>query len=203
MKNNPTGPYRDIASELEENSNVVLVKSCERESGSGVDFNNKWTKIMHYDFYVAPRNGLYTAEELNKFMMGLLPHSTPEKVKTFAHIRNDLYEEDVPYPGSLRIGWLDFSRENLENKTFKELPYWDRERIHQNQKVLIRFENNATIYLFPDQEVAKDFISEKNKLQYYTRTRDLLDGIVVSYVYLEKIKPGLISDLEKIGMPGK
>lgn len=89
-----------IKDALEKNPSVILVDVIERKGepfyGLGV---NSWNQIDDINIYVAPKNGLYTAEELNQ--LELIPDLEPSQKENFKQNRNGLvfgsllFEEQV------------------------------------------------------------------------------------------------------------
>ncbi len=67
-----------IREELYANNDIVVVSGEEKVS---LPSSFSWCHTV--DYYVAPKKGIYTADGLQKFMMGLLPDIKPTSVDDF------------------------------------------------------------------------------------------------------------------------
>jgi len=97
---------RTVREYLKTNPDVIIVKDFE---SNFLEKNSYCCKYGDYnvDLYVAPKNGLYTAEELQEFMMGLIPDGLmPTHKRDFS-----LKRPDITSTRYLQHGYLYFDEE--------------------------------------------------------------------------------------------
>lgn len=129
------------------------------------DVLSNTTRAYNVFLEIAPRDGLYTAEELQRFMMGLVsPNMKPQ------HTRNFSVEGGILYMGSLefheKIGTIEKHTTEVLTSTDNELrEYYG----FLGQKVFERkdkgnFWRHTTLNIFPSEEVWRDIEDKKLKV---------------------------------------
>lgn len=171
---------------LETNTEAIIVNTQEGNYSSG--------KIGFFcntvDYWIAPKKGLYEAEKLQKFMIGLIPNLKPDQ--------QDNFRQDNKR-GYLELGKLYFDEKIGKEKTNVERIFHvngkDKENFNLpesvNGKQTIKknvnedYKRRIWVRLFPDEAFAKDILNGK-----------LIDSVYrVKSSDLKKYKPGLIQRL--------
>ena len=98
--------------------------------GSAWDEFDEWIKSQIYRIVVAPKNGLYTAQELQAFMVGLVPNLEPRYKRDFQESKD-----------GLELGYLFYQEEIAKERRFvrREITLTDKETQVYN------FKNNRWI----------------------------------------------------------
>lgn len=151
----------EIKESLKSNPDVVIVQHYSA-LGSTWYFPNNMQAEQHSQFVVAPKNGLYTVEELQKFMIDLLPDLEPTEVERF-YIDNRHIK-------SMILGSLCFTEEIgkeitqtkfvVSNKELAEIK-GHRNREETREKVIV----DATfVYVYPNKEFATGYNTKGKRL---------------------------------------
>lgn len=169
---------------LETNPEVVIVNADVRNYLP--DRNGFFCHTVSY--WVAPKNGLYTADELQTFMMGLVPDLTPTQKDAFRQ-----YDKN----GDLQFGKLYFDEKvGEERRTTKRiLTLTDEELLNVagfvdgkqtiDEDVTEKYTRRTWVCPFPNEAFARDVL--KGKLAFSQYCAKLSD--------LKKYQPNLIQRL--------
>ena len=169
---------------LEKNPGVVIVHTDKK-----VYLPDKNGFFCHtIDYWVAPKDGLYTAKELQRFMLGLIPNLPPTSKDDFVQWKKD---------GELQFGKLYFDEKVGEERTITKriLVLTDEELLDAN-----RFVGGKLII---DKDVTEDYVRRTWVRPFPNEAfaMDVLNGKLRNYEYganqniLRRYKPSLLQKL--------
>jgi hypothetical protein len=154
---------------LETNPEVIIVSS--EEINYLPDRNGFFCHTM--DYWVAPKNGLYTAEELQAFMMRLVPNLEPTCKDDFLQ-----YEKS----GNLELGKLYFDEDVGQEKVTRVCTLTDEQLLNvsgfvKGQRTIEEtrsYERRTWVRPFPNEAFARDVLDGKlENSEYGARQSDL------------------------------
>ena len=147
---------------LENNPKVEIVNCLKNSS-----FVMGYEPNIYIDYLICPKEGLYKVDELQDFMMDLIP-SHPDKMEPFFKWKKRMYlgaiffEECVGKEENIKKIKLDY-KDKLSSYFVEKI---EKERI-QEKNVFLR----TGIYVFPDkkelEEKDKKMLEEKGDLWFY------------------------------------
>ena len=152
---------------LETNPDVTIVN---------VDERDEYGYFSHMvDFWVAPRNGLYTSDELQVFMMRLVPDLEPTLKDNFIQYSDALK--------TLRIGKLYFDEKVDEDKVAgiststdeRLLNVFEFVRFVNGERTIVEagdYSRRTLVRPFPNEAYTRDVLDGKLS-DYWTNLRDL------------------------------
>ncbi len=145
---------------LETNPEVVIVTVQERNYLP--DRDGYWSHTM--DFFVAPTKGIYTADGLQDFMMGLIPDLKPTCTDRFWQGSESLefgklyFDEKIGNEQITRICTLA-DQELLNASGFMD----GKRKIEETED----YQRRTWVRLFPDQKIAADILEGKLDGEYH------------------------------------
>ena len=158
-----------VRQSLETNPEVVITKVFEKSYLPGRD--GFWSHTM--DFFVAPKNGLYTAEELQKFMMGLVPEGLQPTCKDdFSQYdqNSDLslgklyFDEDIGQEKVTRICTL------TDEQLFNVSKFINGQRTIEESRA---YQRRTWVRPFPSESLVRDLLEGKLSSEYRIRPEEL------------------------------
>ena len=149
---------------LKRNRNVIIVGRI-REDYLGHNIN--WDRGYNVSYDVVPKSGLYTAEELQNFMMGLVPKGLePTSKEDFS-----INDED----GKLMFGYLYFvekigettiTKKGLitltDEKLIDDPDFFYKKRTFEYTAPTIPIPRNIYVNVFPSESFVKDISLRRN-----------------------------------------
>ena len=158
-----------VKQSLETNPEVVIAKVFENNYLPGR--NGYWSHTM--DFWVAPKNGLYTAEELQEFMMGLVPEGLEPTSK------DDFRKYDKK--SDLSLGKLYFDEDIGQEKVTRICTLTDEDLLNvsgfvDGQRTIEEsrpYQRRTWVRPFPNEALVEDLLEGKLGSKYSIRPEEL------------------------------
>jgi hypothetical protein len=174
-----------IKNSLETNKEVSIIKVNEphkfsqtkeelkeRTSYENISLNS--SRLDEYiSFYIAPKNGLYNANELQSFMTKLIPDMLPDRENKFDVYGNIFYFGNLYFYEIFGKEEIEIKRKIMLNDDELISPYGnDLGRIGESRKGInlvnandiIDITRKIGIFAFPDENIAKD-LSNRDRYQ--------------------------------------
>ncbi len=165
-KNEKMNEFKIIQESLERNPDVVIAYT-HKETDSfcrGGPFH----PLQSVDYWVAPKNGLYTESELQEFMENLVPDLTP--------ISTDDFHQ---FPYGLRFGRLYFNEEvgKVNTSTTGTIKLSEDEvEVNNCKDITEPYIRRMVVSVFPCNEYVMDFFEDKeNKMSQYSASASDLE----------------------------
>lgn len=158
-----------VRQSLETNPEVVIAKVF--ENNYLPRRNGYWSHTM--DFCVAPKNGLYTAEELQEFMMSLVPKGLQPTC------RDDFRQYDEN--SDLSLGKLYFDEDIGQEKVTRICTLTDEELLNvsgfvNGQRTIEEsrpYQRRTWVSPFPSKALVYDLLEGKLSSEYSVRPEEL------------------------------
>ncbi len=210
-----------ITRSLETDPNVVVLPFREDNANElrkyfteGLGGGNKFSSYVlsqpgqghEVVIHVAPKRGLYTGAELQKFMDGIIPQLKPSEVNRFSQ---DI-ENSPEY--FLSVASFNFrethGREKvtlrrvceLYDDVFKnDFNFKNGKKTVEEEKTLV-YERVIRVRIFPNEEIGKNALKKYcDSLKDETRGKDLGAILYVSLAEIQKYEPKIIQKLKASG----
>ncbi|MBU2590265.1 MAG: hypothetical protein KKF52_01025 [Nanoarchaeota archaeon] len=157
--------FEQIEQELRYREDVIITHKIEKFNEEL--FPQKYGIPLETHFFVTPSSGLYEAEELQKFMLNLLPNTPPKKMEKFSE--GESFSKRVLYLGALffqeEIGTFKITEEckitgkilerilKAEGKNDEDIKdTLERRQVKSNEHPIYQ---ETTLYVFPNTEIAE------------------------------------------------
>jgi len=145
---------------LEKNPNVTIVHVDEKNY-----LPERYMRFSHtVDFWIAPKTGLYTADELQDFMMELVPEGLkPTTVNNFRQYNGDLsfgrlyFDEKIGEERTITKKILTLSDEELLNVA----GFVDGKRASIDTEVTEEYRRSTSVRPFPNEAFIGDLLKGK------------------------------------------
>lgn len=171
-----------VRKSLETNPEVVIAKVFEKNYLPGRD--GYWSHTM--DFWVVPKNGLYTAKKLQDFMMSLVPEGLePTSIDDFRQYNKK---------SSLDLGKLYFDEDIGQEKVTRICTLSDEELLNvsgfvNGQRTIEEdrpYQRRTWVSLFPNKALVRDLLEGKLNSVYNVQPKEL-----------KRYRPGVLQRLVK------
>lgn len=151
---------RTVRTALETNPDVVIVHVSDEKNFQNLPENPKrWESRLFthlVEFFVASRQGLYTADELQTFMEGLVPGLEPKAY-------NKPYQTDkILYFGKLFYDEIIWEERIARKITITDPDLQGLEGVVNGKRTIIEdrnFSRRILVRPFPDEKLARDILS--------------------------------------------